>query len=71
MRSLMTKIENNTSKQEKLFQIKIKTKQKDNWDVLPCDGLYKVSLPLDKITYSHCKTAYWQCPIKNCLMKLI
>ncbi len=45
-------------------------KEVDNWDVLPCEGVYKLSKD-EPITYSHCKAPYWQCPNKNCIMNLV
>ncbi len=42
-----------------------------DWDILPCEGVYKLSSPKDKIAYSYCQSAYWKCPVKNCIMKLV
>ncbi len=42
----------------------------NDWSVLPCEGVFKLSKPEDKLEYRYCSAAYWKCPNKRCIMRL-
>ena len=46
-------------------------KTKTNWDILPCEGIFRLSSKKENITFSYCNAPYWECPNKKCIMQLV
>ena len=47
------------------------SKETDNWDVLPCEGIFKLTSKKENITFTYCRAAYQGCPNKSCIMQLV
>jgi len=43
----------------------------DDFEVLPCKGIYKLSKSNEPINFTYCQSEYWKCPNTNCIMKLV
>ena len=38
---------------------------------LPCEGVYKLPTNAHDINYNYCRTEYWKCPNRKCIMNLV
>jgi len=71
MNLIIDKKENETNVKKRKDSFSEIINHKSNFNVLPCEGIYKLSSETDNITYSFCDSDYWNCPNKKCIMHLV